>query len=303
MTRPLVSVILPAYNRLTHLRAAIESVHTQTLVDWELIVADDGSGGATQTYLSQLTDARIRVLRLAHSGNPSVVRNAAIRAATGRFLAFLDSDDLWLPHKLERQFALMSAQPARRWSYTQIRRIDAEGNDAASNGVVPWRALDGHIVEPLLRLEALIATPSVIAERNLVLEAGAFDEQQRFCEDYDLWLRLAMRSEAGAFADKLACVRVHLDNYSQDRIGAHEGWLRLYSKYAGTLDDPRLRAICRQRRASCGLTLATLYRRDGRPRLALRAFADSAADGWSNLRWWPRAGRTLLGLLLRPSQR
>ena len=302
MTHPLVSVILPAYNRLTHLRAAIESVHAQTLADWELIVADDGSDSATQTYLSGLTDARIRVLHLAHSGNPSVVRNAAIRVATGKFLAFLDSDDLWLPHKLERQFAMMSAHPARRWSYTQIRRIDADGNEASSKGVVPWRALDGDIVEHAA-LEALVATPSVIAERDLVLEAGGFDEQQRFCEDYDLWLRLAMRSEAGAFADPLACVRVHLDNYSQDRIGAHEGWLRLYSRYAGTLDDPRLRSVCRQRRAACGLTLATLYRRDGRPRLALRTFADSAADGWQGLRWWPRAARTLFGLLLRPWQR
>ncbi|HEU5134685.1 MAG TPA: glycosyltransferase [Steroidobacteraceae bacterium] len=303
MTRPLVSVILPAYNRLPHLRAAIESVHAQTLADWELIIADDGSDGEAQAYLSQLTDARIRVLRLPHSGNPSAVRNAAIRNASGEFLAFLDSDDLWLPHKLERQLALMSERPTRRWSYTQIRRIDASGNDASSKGVVPWRALDGDIIEPLLRLEALIATPSVIADRNLVLEAGGFDEQQRFCEDYDLWLRLAMRSEASAFADTLACVRVHADNYSQDRIGAHEGWLRLYSKYAGRLDDPRLRAICRQRRATSGLTLAALYGHAGRSRRALRAFADSAADGWSSLGWWPRAARTLLGLLVRPLRR
>jgi glycosyltransferase involved in cell wall biosynthesis len=296
MTRPLVSVILPAYNRLTHLCAAIESVRAQTLTDWELIIGDDGSDGDTRTFLSQLADARIRVLSLSHSGNPSRTRNAAIHAANGEFLAFLDSDDLWLPHKLERQLALMSDRPARRWSYTQVRRIDAVGNEAASEGVAEWRPLDGNIVEPLLRVEALIATPSVIAERDLVLEAGGFDEQQRFCEDYDLWLRLATRSEAGAFSEPLACVRVHLDNYSQDRIGAYEGWVRLYTKHAACL-DPRRRRICQQRRASCGLSLAALYRRDGRNRIALRTFASSAADGWLDIRWWPRAVRTLIGML------
>jgi glycosyltransferase involved in cell wall biosynthesis len=298
MTRPLVSVILPAYNRLTHLRAAIESVQAQTLQDWELIIADDGSGEDTRTFLGGLPDSRIRVLSLAHSGNPSAARNAAIRMASGKFLAFIDSDDLWLPHKLERQLGLMSARPERRWSYTQVRRIEVDGNDATSQGVEPWRALDGDIVEPLLRLEALVATPSVMAERELVLEAGGFDEQQRFGEDYDLWLRLAMLGEAGAFADQLACVRVHLDNYSQDRIGAYEGWVRLYAKHEARFDDPRRRGICRWRRAVCGLALATLYRRAGHTQLALRAFADSAADGWSTLSWWPRAARTFLSLLV-----
>jgi glycosyltransferase involved in cell wall biosynthesis len=296
MAYPLASVILPAYNRLTHLRTAIASVRAQTLTDWELIIADDGSDGETRAFLRELSEKRIRVLSLEHSGNPSVVRNAAIRAASGKFLAFLDSDDLWLPHKLERQLALMRATPARRWSYTQVRRIDDEGNDAASVGGRPWRALDGDIVEPLLRLEALIATPAVIAERELVLDAGGFDEQQRFCEDYDLWVRLAMRSGVAAFTDQLSCVRVHLDNYSQDRIGAYEGWMRLYAKHGASLDQ-RLRGICRQRRAVCGLALATLYRRSGRTQLALRTFATSAADGWVNVLWWPRAARTLLGLL------
>jgi glycosyltransferase involved in cell wall biosynthesis len=297
MSSPIASVILPAFNRLAHLRAAIDSVRAQTLEDWELIIADDGSDDPTRAFLRQLSDARIRVLLLAHSGNPSAVRNAAIGAACGRFLAFLDSDDLWAPEKLERQLALMSATPGRRWSYSAVRRIDADGREVGSAGIRPWFAFEGDIVEPLLKLDALLATPAVIAERELVISVGAFDELQRFCEDYDLWLRLALRSEVSAFDEPLASVRVHEHNYSQDRMGAYEGWIQLYGRYACTLADEHQRRICRRRRAECALSLAAMYWRSNRRRRALRTFADSARDGWPQWRWWPTATRTLLGLL------
>ena len=302
MAQPLVSVILPAYNRLAYLRAAIESVRAQTLTDWELIIADDGSDAPTRAYLSLPGDARIRVLFLAHSGNPSRARNAAIAAATGRFIAFIDSDDLWVPEKLERQLAAMGRPPARRWSYSAVRRIDAEGNPANSVGIAPWRAFEGDIVEPLLRIEALIATPSfVVAERALVLAAGAFDEQQRFGEDYDLWLRLALLCDVRVIDEPLACVRVHGDNYSQDRIGAYRGWVQLYEKYGAHLTDPVRVQICRERASECALTLAALHGRARQWQLALDALRYSMRHGWRHARWWPRALRALAGSL-KPQQ-
>jgi glycosyltransferase involved in cell wall biosynthesis len=301
MARPLVSVILPAYNRLEFLRAAVESVRAQTMRDWELIVADDGSDDATRRYLSQSDDARMRVLFLEHSGNPSRVRNAAIAAATGGFLAFIDSDDLWVPAKLERQLTAMSRTPSRRWSYSQVRRIDAGGADASSEGVATWRAFEGDVVEALLRIEALVATPSVVAERALVLAAGAFDEQQHFGEDYDLWLRLALLSGVTAIAEPLACVRVHDDNYSQNRIGAYLGWIQLYERYGAHLTDPARVRICRERAAESALAVAGLYARAGEPRQSLEALRASASPGWRRLRWWPRAARTFFrAMLTRP---
>lgn len=298
MTQPLVSVILPVHNRLVHLRRAIDSVLAQTLSDWELLASDDGSEAVVREYLAGLSDARIRVLSLPHSGNPSAVRNAAICAARGHYLAFLDSDDLWTRTKLERQLTAMRARPERRWSYTAVHRIDAEGRDAPAEGVRPWRAWEGDIVEPLLRLDALLATPAVMAERELVLEAGAFDEQQLFCEDYDLWLRLALRSEVTALCEPLASVRVHQDNYSQDRTGAHLGWVRLYGKYAELFPDARRRRLCRRRYAESALALAASYLRRGDGRLAMAAFLDSAARGWVWPGWWPRAARALARGLL-----
>ena len=294
---PLVSVILPAYGRLEHLRACVASVLGQSLTTWELIIADDGSDDATRAWLAGIGDPRVRVLLLPHSGNPARVRNAALRVARGRYLAFLDSDDLWLPEKLERQLAAMSAAPARRWSYSRVQRIDAQGAPASEAGVQDWRRIEGAIVEPLLKIEALVATPAVVAERSLVEEAQGFDEGQQFCEDYDLWIRLALRSEATAVDQPLACVRVHDSNYSQDRSGAHAGWVRLYAKQSRLVGTPRLRALCRRQQARSGLALAASLGSRGEGRAARRAFAAAARVGWPYPRWWASALRTFGGLL------
>src|SRR5689334_6622702 len=96
--QPAVSIVMPTYNRLEFLPATVESVLRQTMPDWELIVADDGSSAETLDYLESLTqDARVRLLRLRRSGNAGGARNAAIASARASMLAFLDSDDLWAP--------------------------------------------------------------------------------------------------------------------------------------------------------------------------------------------------------------
>ncbi len=226
------------------------------------------------------------MLELAHSGNPSAVRNAGLRTARGHYVAFIDSDDLWLPDKLAHQLDAMRARAGCRWNYHQSGRIDERGNPASWAGVQPWRGLEGDIVEPLLEMDALIATPTVMAERPLIMELGGFDEQQRFAEDYDLWLRLALRSPVSALAETLTLVRVHSDNYSQDRLGAWKGWTRLYDKMQALMTTPRLRRICRQRRAACLLKVAALQHHRRQRRDALASLWRSADAGWPFLRWW-----------------
>src|SRR3954468_14130226 len=120
MNQPLVSIVLPAFDRAGYLRSAIESVLAQSLTSWEMIVADDGSGPETAEYLRGLGDPRIRVLWLTHSGNPSIARNAALRDARGTYVAFLDSDDLWEPDKLEAQTAALRARGECHWSFTNV---------------------------------------------------------------------------------------------------------------------------------------------------------------------------------------
>ncbi len=134
-----VSIILPTFGRLEYLRATVASVYRQTLQDWELIIADDGSDAETRAYLRTLeADSRVRLLWLTHTGIPAVVRNGALREARGEYVAFLDSDDLWAPEKLSRQVAMLRSRPLCGWCYNgdfPHRRL------RAANGRAGFRAL------------------------------------------------------------------------------------------------------------------------------------------------------------------
>jgi glycosyltransferase involved in cell wall biosynthesis len=299
---PLVSVILPTFNRLEYVRAAVRSVLRQTHPDWALVIADDGSSDDVRAYLRELGDPRITVLWLPHSGNPSIVRNAAIRSARGTYLAFLDSDDLWEPTKLEVQLRALRASPDRRWSYTAVAQIDPDGRPISNPKLAPWIPYDGSIVEPLLKIEALLATPAVMAERSLVEEAGGFDEGQLFGEDYDLWLRLAMRSEVTVVTERLALVRTGGLNYGANRIGAYEGWVRLYGKMAACLPDARLRAIARRKRADNSLIVAGFHVAAGNTATVWKTLLGAARYGWRYPRWWVGAARATMRAAL-PARR
>jgi glycosyltransferase involved in cell wall biosynthesis len=298
MTTPLVSVILPTFNRLNYLRPAVESVFAQTFVDWELIIADDGSDAETKEYLKALEGPpRVRVIWLTHTGNYSAVRNAALREARGEYIAFLDSDDLWLPNKLELQIGALRSNATRRWNYTGHRCIDAFGEEITLPGVPPWVPHEGAISEQLLAGEALVCTPAVVAARGLILQAGCFDEQQRLCEDYDLWLRLLTLSEVGVIDEPLVCVRKHEQNtcgVGIDMLAARERVLRKLSTIV--TDDEVRKAIARVRAVN-DVSLAGAYANTERWR-AVRTLFGSLHYSWRYAIWWLRAARVLLKVTL-----
>jgi glycosyltransferase involved in cell wall biosynthesis len=124
---PLVSVVISTYNREAYLREAISSVYAQTHTNWELIIADDSSMNGTREYLASLSDERVRVIQLKHSGSPALTRNSALAHAAGQCIAFLDDDDLWKPEKLSVQIADLMEHPERRWSYTNCDRVNQDG--------------------------------------------------------------------------------------------------------------------------------------------------------------------------------
>lgn len=121
----LVSVIMPTYNCGQFIRESIDSVLAQTYENWELLIVDDCSTDDTETVVSAYTDPRIRYMRNEHNMGAALTRNRALREANGRYIAFLDADDLWLPEKLERQLAFMQ-QNGYAFTYHNYTEIDEQ---------------------------------------------------------------------------------------------------------------------------------------------------------------------------------
>jgi glycosyltransferase involved in cell wall biosynthesis len=283
---PTVSVILPTFNRTRYLKLAIESVFAQTYTDWEMIIADDGSTEETKAYLQSIGAPQVRPIWLRHCGNPSRVRNAAIDAASGRYLAFLDSDDIWAPSKLEKQVGALRDRATCRWSYTNCDRIDENGRPLANEPLRTTVPQEGWIFEPLLRLEVAISMPTVVADRDLVGEIGGFDEQQPFAEWHDLCLRLATKSQVVALNESLCSVRAHTEHYSADRIAAHISWMRLYEKMADLTPSPTLRSYCARMRTETSMNLARIQGDKGNYGAVLTTLRKSLLFSWRFPQWW-----------------
>ena len=182
-----VSVILPTYNRGWVLKEAIDSVLAQDFTDFELIVVDDGSTDDTEQLLDAY-DQDLIVLRQSNQG-VSAARNRGIAAAGGRLVAFLDSDDLWLPGKLTRQVAFFNSNPAAVINQTEEIWIR---NGVRVNPKTRHHKFSGMIFEQSLAL-CLVSPSAVMIKRALFDEVGLFDEGLPACEDYDLWLRISWR--------------------------------------------------------------------------------------------------------------
>ena len=291
---PVVSVVVPTFNRLRFLQAAIESAFAQTFTDWELIIADDGSDPETREYLLSLASRpRVTVLWLEHTGRPSMVRNAALLKAVGEYVAFLDSDDVWAARKLERQLETLRRRPHCRWCYTGFLRVDAGGTPLPEEAVRPWVPYEGDIFEQVVTTRASIRTPSVLASRQLVAQAGAFDEAMRSAEDYDLWMRLALLSEVAIVDEPLVHVRLHDDNHTREWESAYLG--RDHSLSRGqALVDPVRRSLLREERMRNALKRASTHAQLGARGRMLGTLWESLPFCWTYPRWWLSGLKTVL---------
>ncbi len=287
--QPLVSIIMPVFNRLQLLGAAVESVLGQSFSDWELLIADDGSDRETQEYLHTLEGIpRVRVLRLAHTGNPAAVRNAGLRAATGEYVAFLDSDDLWAPEKLRLQIESLRVHEGCEWGYTGFSLVDASGSPLtrAQPGRPPPTA--GRILDRLVNEEALVVTPSVVARRELLARVGGYDETLRVCEDYELWVRLASCSEADFIDQPLVQVRRH-GEHSFDDVTCLENLLLAIELVRRSGAVAHLDAVLRRRRAAICSRLAHAHALRKSPLRVLATLGASARYSWRYPNWWTAA--------------
>jgi glycosyltransferase involved in cell wall biosynthesis len=202
---PETSVIIPFHDRIDWTCQAIASVTGQTYQDFEIIVVDDGSTEDYRASIEKL-DARIRYIRQEQRG-AGAARNAGIKIAAGEFIAFLDSDDLFLPEKLEIQIGILRDHPDLLLVHSSYIRVDKTGNEIA---LVPSGTFTGHVY-PGIYFRCQIATPTVVV-RKMVLDHLEFEESARYGQDVILWTKISKLGEIIGVERPLAKVRMHGNN-------------------------------------------------------------------------------------------
>lgn len=291
--QPTVSIVLPTFNRVRFLRPTVESAFAQTFTDWELIIADDGSEADTREYLRGLSsEPRVKLLWLSHTGIPAIVRNAALSEARGEYVAFLDSDDLWAPQKLQRQVEALG-KVGCSWIYTAFSQIDESGQPLSEEVHRRWVPYQGPVFERVVTGEVSIRTPSVLAVRELVMRLGGFDETIPSAEDYDLWMRIALESDLALIDEPLVYVRRHNENHSRTWHTAYLGREHSLEKLQSRVNPARC-ALLRRERMRNGLGLAATYGVLGERREVRRTLGSAFGYSWSYPQWWLKALRILI---------
>ena len=237
---PAVSVVMPAYNAERYIAAALDSALAQTCRDLEVVVVDDGSADSTRQIVAGYGPP-VRLVEQANAG-PSAARNHGVREAGGQFVAFLDSDDLWLPEKLAEQMALFDDGRRVGLVYCHADRIDADGALVPTeHAVLP----KGQIFLTLLERN-YCCTSSVVVRREALERAGGFPEDMVWAEDWHLWLRVARHYELQAVERALVRHRVHGTSLTWQLEGAYHGARKVLDDTVRPDDGPQVRRAARR---------------------------------------------------------
>ncbi|HEY3343322.1 MAG TPA: glycosyltransferase [Anaerolineaceae bacterium] len=220
-SNPLFSVIIPTYNRAQKVVRAVESVLAQTFTNFDVWVIDDGSTDDTAQALT-CYEGRIHYCRQKNAGASSA-RNRGVRSSTGKYIAFLDSDDRWAPQKLESMAAEIATHPDTGLFYSACDVVDEAG---ARLWIDHSRAVQGSAYLPLL-MGNFLALSSAVARRDCLERAGEFDPAMIPCEDWDVWLRIARWYSITLVPEVL----VIFEYASADKLTAHtRKWLEAHDK-------------------------------------------------------------------------
>jgi len=238
----LVSVIIPAFNRIELLGRAVSSALNQTCVDLEVLVVDDGSKEDVPSALRPFDDKRLRYHRRDANQGISAARNYAASLSRAKYLAFLDSDDEWMPEKIASQLARLSLKgPQYRACYTKVTAIDdTTGKPLFTTDFDK----EGDLLSDLL-YEPKMTTSSLMLERELLEEVGGFDERIHFGEDWDLYLRLTQHSPFACAPEALTLYHIHDRGRATDNMDRNPLIVRSFS----TLFENNQRLFHTDRRA------------------------------------------------------
>ncbi len=232
---PKVSVIIPTYNRAELLKQAIASVLAQTYEDFELIIVDDGSTDDTKSVVESIGDVRIKYIWQTNQQR-CVARNTGIAAAEGEYLAFLDSDDLWLSQKLELQLAAIEQHPDAGASHGRCIRMGPNLEFLHPQELLvsdkEVRCCD---VRDTLLTRNIFASQGVVVRRSLLEKAGGFDPALPHGEDWDLWIRLSALTSFCLVNEPVGIYRVHPGCRTSNPVSTLAGDMKIIEKHCGSM--------------------------------------------------------------------
>ena len=208
----IVSIITPTYNRRHLIGESIDSVLSQEVGDYEMIIVDDGSTDGTEEYISEkYTDPRIKYIKQENRGQ-NFARNRGLSEATGKYICFLDSDDYWPPDKLSKSLEIFQSHPEVDVVYGDEMIVDESGNEIAKESI---KRYSGRVTAKLL-VENFIGMSAAMVRAEKVLEVGGMDESIKVADDYSLWLRLSANCNFYYLEETLGYYRVTGDQISKD---------------------------------------------------------------------------------------
>lgn len=230
---PIISVILPVYNGEKTIIATIKSVLSQSFSDIELIAIDDGSQDSTLELIKNISDPRLKVFSYANAGQ-AVSRNRGLSLASGKYVSFIDADDLWTPDKLEQQLQALQNNSQAALAYSWTDYIDEEGNFLLSGNRIN---IQGNVYEKLLVTNFLENGSNPLIHKYVLDEVGGFNAALTPAEDWDLWLRIAARYSFVAVSSPQILYRVSANSASANILKMEAACLQVINNNFSQLSD------------------------------------------------------------------
>jgi glycosyltransferase involved in cell wall biosynthesis len=260
------SVIIPAFNHAKHLERSVGSALAQTFREIEVIVVDDGSTDDTPEVMKQYVDRGVRYIRTENNG-PGAAKNVGIQESSGKYLQFLDADDLILPEKIETHVAILEDDDDLDLVYCDCPMTQPDGGYIEN---ASWPLVDKEPLD-LLTIHNPIPTHSALVRRRAVVDVGLFDERRQFQEDWDLWLRLALNGSRFKYVPGV------LAHYYRGKQGVTSNAELMFRRNKNLLEKHLNNQLLKDHgRRYFGVFISTLY---------LHLFSKACEFGW-----WQPAG-------------
>jgi len=296
MINPMVSVIMLTYNRERYLPESIASVLSQTLTALELIIVDDGSSDGSERLITQWKDSRIRYFKFPHTGEASRLRNWGIDQSKGKYIAFIDSDDIWSPEKTRRQIEALEKNTALGFTFTNVIEF-TNNNSILKKGIYKqWsKSFEGSVFNSYVQNEFVIYPSSILFDRACLVKAGRLNELFPWT-DNDFFHRLAYHFKVFVITDTLVKIRKHDGNtsstFGQETVKEMHNMLNTFFN-----DRMITESVFLKMTAHYYYMSGILYSRSNQRTAARQAFVNCTLHNPRNIKAWIRV---IFSFLINP---